>query len=137
MVHLINHCELRLVAKFSRGRNIFWGYLSTTYLSILTKIYLNLELAKCRSLPHTSSKNIKNYIFKFLKTFLHKFLILLIKYRFILAQLNNFEFFFSKTVVYLFDSVLPGSQACCKVYAPIWSSPLTQIMLTRIHFMRV
>ena len=103
MVHLINHCELRLVAKFSRGRNIFWGYLSTTYLSILTKIYLNLELTKCRPLPHTSSKNIKN-IFSFLKIFLPKVLIILIEYCFKLAQLNNFEIYFFKN--------------CC---IPIWA----------------
>ena len=136
MVNTINHCELRLVAKFSRGRNIFWGYLSTTYL-ILTKIYLNLELAMYRALPHTSSKNIKNIVSNFLKTFLHKFLILLIKYRFKLAQLNNFEIFLFFKNCCIFEPVLPGSQACCKVYAPIWSSPITQIMLTRIHFMRV
>ena len=102
MVHLINHCELRLVAKFSRGRNIFWGYLSTTYLSILTKIYLNLELTKCRPLPHTSSKNIKNIFSNFLKKFLHKFLILLIEYCFELAQLNNCEIFFFQKLLYTY-----------------------------------
>ena len=100
MVHLINHCELRLVAKFSRGWNIFWGYLSTTYL-ILTKIYLNLELAIYQALPHTSSKNIKNIFSNFLKTFLHKFLILLIEYRFKLAQLNNFEIYFFQKLLYI------------------------------------
>ena len=133
MVHLINHCELRLVAKFSRGRNIFWGYLSTTYLYWQKFIWTwnwQSDAGRCGTHHQRTSKI---YFQIFLKTFLHKFLILLIEYRFKLAQLNNFKFFFQK----LFDPVLPGSQACCKVYAPIWSSPLTQIMLTMIHFMRV